>query len=341
MNPNIYLGHSSPVANEDLRIACDAEGKIAVGGPGTPITVRLHNDSTETGHVEVHLYWCEPNLGTPSAFRRKLHRSGVDSELMILPNTQVGGAPPGGVTDVELGLIWTPTANTLGTMSAAHGCLFAQVEVEPIVIVWEAGDYDPSNWDPDYRLNAQQNIYWVNVPQGTREVKFGFGAGHTQNTPQNTKVRVNSDSIDSTALASYLAGANFGGALPGLGTLHLATDALVIEGAECIVASEPLVVGQQVASDLFPDNRPPIRLGNVGVISDSMADDLALGAPAPWQTMTILPNMLRQVILDIPIPDSAAPNDVVAASIVHETRWRYVRTPPKTIGSSIVVVRIV
>jgi hypothetical protein len=311
MSPNICFNHNNFTANDDLRVSYDGSGKVAIGA-GTAIELSVHNTGDTSDSVQARLYWSDPNLGAPAAFRRELAAELATPAVIAVPANSTATKQ----------LIWTPTPNSLGALQSAYGCLFVQAQVDAIFPDYPGESY-PDNWDANFRLNAQQNLYLVNVAQGTSLVKFAFGVGHNQNTTQTTKVRVDS-SLLASQVATLVQGMRCGGRAPVVGSCVIAS-ALLVEGIECVVAPEP-----------GASNSLPARLGNTGLLSNSQADLLTTNAPATSHTMTLSPRMLRQAIVHVPIASSAQPNDVFATYLIHETVTRHTR-----LGSAIVAVRIV
>lgn len=220
-------------------------------------------------------------------------------------------------------LIWRPTPTSLGAIESAYGCLFVQAQVDAIFPDYP-GEFYPDNWDANFRLNAQQNLYLVNVARGTSIVKFAFGVGHNQNTTLTTRVRIDS-SLDAAQVSTLLQKMHCGGGAPVIGSCVMASAAMLVEGIECVVAPEPGSANALAA-----------RLGNTGLLSNSQADQLATNAPATSHSMTLAPQMLRQAIVHVPIAGSAQPNDVFATYVIHETMARRTR-----LGSAIVAIRVV
>ncbi|HMA96627.1 MAG TPA: hypothetical protein VKP30_28270 [Polyangiaceae bacterium] len=311
MSPNICFNHNNFTANDDLHVFYDGAGKVAIGA-GTAIDIQVHNNGDTSDSVQAHLYWSDPNLGAPVAFRRD-----IAAELAMPAIIPV----PANSTAIKQ-LVWTPTPASLGALQSAYGCLFVQAQVDPIFPDY-AGEYYPDNWDANFRLNAQQNLYLVNVAQGTSIVKFAFGVGHNLNSTLTTRVRVEPN-LDATQVSTLLQGMHCGGTAPVVGSCAIA-NAMLVEGIECVVAPEP-----------GSSNSLPARLGNTGLLSNSQADQLATDAPATVHSMSLAPRMLRQAIVHIPIASSAQPNDVFATYVIHETMARRTR-----LGSAIVAVRIV
>lgn len=311
MSPNICFNHNNFTANDDLRVSYDGAGKVAIGA-GTAIDIQVHNNGDTSDSVQARLYWSEPNLGMPAVFRRD-----IAAELQ----TPATIAVPANSTAIKQ-LIWMPTPDSLGAQQSAYGCLFVQAQVDAIFPDYPGESY-PDNWDANFRLNAQQNLYLVNVAQGTSVVKFAFGVGHTQNATLTTRVRVDS-TLDAAQVSTLLQGMNCGGGAPVVGSCVVAS-AMLVEGVECVVAPEP-----------GSSNSLPARLGNTGLLSNSQADQLTTNAPATSHTMTLSSRMLRQAIVHVPIASSAQPNDVFATYVIHETMARRTR-----LGSAIVAVRIV
>lgn len=306
----------------DLVVNYDADGRITPE-LGIPIDVQLCNHSEPTAIVSLLLHWCEPNIGAPPAFRRN-----IANELAI-PATGFSVPPTTDETPpAVISLMWTPTKTTLATVPPTHGCLFVQTIVEPIFPDF-AGAGDSNDWEPTSALNSQQNLYVVSAPEGTPAINFALGAGHAKSTERHTRIRTDA-APDLAQLTALLLAQKFDNTAPIVEQAIHATDATLIEGVECVVAPEHV-----------PSCATPIRLGNVGVLSDSMADALATNSGSTVHRLTLQPGMLRQVIVNIPIPSLAKRNSVVFTTIIHEPIRTFLRTPPAPIGTATVAVRIV
>jgi hypothetical protein len=151
MPPNIHFDHLSSTENPALLPAAPF-----VVGRMTAIAITLNNDGNVTGTARIRLFWKGPTgavpTGTTVTLLDKLEPP--NNRGVPIPLTVVAG------TSSTLQVSWTPTAamfpRALGRV-VRGGCLFAQVDVDPVMPGYAGDTSAQNNWNPDYRLCAQHN----------------------------------------------------------------------------------------------------------------------------------------------------------------------------------------
>ncbi len=152
MPPVISFNHANLYLNTGLVPASGFRVNHA-----TSITISLGNTGSETGNVNIHLWWVGPCVSPPAGPMIDLVSTsklappycGVAIKFSVVMTT-------GGSVTVS----WTPSAadfpRSLGT--SVPGCLFAQAEVLPSPPTYPGDTTALNNWNPAYTLCAQHNI---------------------------------------------------------------------------------------------------------------------------------------------------------------------------------------
>jgi hypothetical protein len=309
MPPSIHFDHSSIYFNTGLLPA----GSFTVGQP-TDIAIALLNDGDVADAANVLLWWSGPNAGAPGGTHMDL------LSQLALPNTgnitmtvaQASGGTPGTGQAV---VSWTPRATDFPSSLGAsiHGCLFAQAEVQPIVIPPYAGDLSAdNNWDPSYKLCAQHNIDVVTVsppppsPKPFKPLYYAFGVGHGLPTAVSAKLTVEKLSLEDTALVRHLDLLRKAQRLSSKGRVLVAGDAGLVLGPERLHVPK------------LQPCRPALRLGHTGALAPAVAKSLARGKRAKSFKLDLEAGELRQAIVDITPPRGAKRGDCFVVGLVNE-----------------------
>jgi hypothetical protein len=153
MPPVISFNHASLYSNTGL---APSSSSLSVG-QAMKITITLLNTG-DAGNAIVHLWWIGPSASSTTGPMIDL----VNGDKLALPygpthpiNIAVGIGVGGNAV-----VSWTPNEadfpRTLGT--SVPGCLFAQVEVKPIMPSYPGDTSALTNWSPAYSLCAQHDI---------------------------------------------------------------------------------------------------------------------------------------------------------------------------------------
>jgi hypothetical protein len=339
----VRFDHVSTYTNDDLNIHHDAAGKVTVG-QATPIDITVHNTGDVEPGVHVRLYWCGPNAGAPALARTYLS-SGLfpapDAAGVPLQMPPIGGSSTTGV-------IWTPDPAILGTTTQAHGCLFAQLSIDAIPLAgYPDPETHPDDWNPNSPLNAQHNIELVQAAKGTKSVKFAIGVGHPFSKEIATTLRVTPIRLGDTQLLQALkAKKKFAKVVRQARLVEPATPTLVM-GAERLIAQNIPVLAAPKGKRVLkaaPALPPALRLGHTGLLTDAVAKMLANSRVAANHKLALIPNELRQAIVEIPIPRNAQKGDLIGAVVVNEATTAVGKArpaKPQLIGGVAVVVQIV
>jgi hypothetical protein len=346
MPRNVTFNHITTYTNEDLNIHHDAAGAVTAGVP-VDIDITLHNPGGDVNApVHVRLYWCGPNAGAPAQAQTPICdqlNPPVPLEGVPITVHLDNAAHPNGDTSATVS--WTPSASILGTAASAHGCLFAQLQLDEIF-----PDYplvsNPADWDPTHTLNAQHNLELVQVSKGTKSLKFAFGVGQPTDKIVPAKLRVEALSADDLQFVQVLRANAVTAKAIKRGRLVAPGGVSLTLGLERVIARElPLAASANKRSKGNVRLVPAIRLGHTGTLSDAIAKALAASRAASIHKLELLPGELRQAIVEITIPRSAKKGDILGAVVLNETIPTRTRNgkigATRLIGSVGVAVQIV
>lgn len=345
MPRNVTFNHISTYANDDINIHHDATGAITAGAP-VDIDITLHNPGGDIdAPVHVRLYWCGPNAGAPSQAQTPIFDQ-------LNPPVTIEGVPmtvfPDNAThpngDTHRTVSWTPSTSILGTAASAHGCLFAQVQLDEIF-----PDYplvsNPSDWDPTHALNAQHNLELVQAAVGTKSVKFAIGVGQPTLKVAPARLRIEALAAEDVIFGKVLRANPITAKALKRGKLGVPAGVSLTMGVERVIARGLPPQAPPKKGKTQPLLQPAIRLGHLGTISEVIAKDLAAGRAAQNHKLDLNPGELRQAIVEVAIPPRTPKGAILGAVVTNETIPAAGRTGkkplPRLIGAVAIAVQIV